>query len=182
MTVRRPLTELELTRIADAVARQLHRTQQEHPGPGVVPAVGHAGTGTDHVIVAARAVRTKSPKGGAEAAKARIPDALGHWAQILAAAGFTVERRRRPPVLIVRPQARLTPHELYDAVDARRAALGLSWEDVAAQAQLTHEQLLRFRARAIRRGVRGRLEAWLAAAGGATPPASPVLRAASSRT
>lgn len=154
---RRPLTGAELARLAEAVDHRLRATERFFRESGVVPVVGHLGAGADHVVVIARVLGSRDRAAAPKAA----PAALDHWARLLTTAGYVTERWPRPPALIVRPRLRLSPDELYAAVDARRRSLGLTWQQFAAEAGLTHEHLLRFRARALRRGVRNRIEAWL---------------------
>ncbi|MEU8279531.1 hypothetical protein ACFYOK_29555 [Microbispora bryophytorum] len=157
----RPLTGPELNQLAAQVRRRLGRGRDAYAG--VVPVIGRPPVGGDHVLVAARTTEARRTRGqvvtAAESDLIRL--ALGDWTARLQAAGYVVARRDRLPALVVRPTVRLTPHELYEAVDALRAERGMSWEDLARDAALTPEQLVRFQARVVRRGARGRLESWL---------------------
>ncbi|WP_067171139.1 hypothetical protein [Microtetraspora niveoalba] len=153
---RRLLTGPELTLLADQVDRHLSTTAPFFRTRGITYTVGRPRAYRDHVVVIA-VLHERRPATAADGPI--VSDALAHWARQLTGAGYVVDPR--PARLIVRPRPQLTPHELYDAVDARRRALGLSWGQLAAQALLSQEQLIRFQARAIRRGLRGRLEAWL---------------------
>lgn len=157
----RPLTGAELNQLAAQVRHGLRPGRDEYAG--VVPAIGRPPAGGDHVLVAART--TESRQARRQVVTAADSDlirlALDDWTARLQAAGYVIVRRDRPPALIVRPQVRLTPHELYEAIDALRTERGMSWEDLARDAALTPEQLVRFQARVIRRGARGRLESWL---------------------
>ncbi|MEU8196364.1 hypothetical protein AB0C10_21510 [Microbispora amethystogenes] len=155
----RPLTGRELNALTAQVQRALRRARGEEYA-GLVPAVGRPQTTAgDHVLVAAREMDTERIITASGGKLLRL--ALDHWAAVLTRAGYVVARHEQQPVLVVRPKVRPTVHELYRAVDAVRARRGLSWEDLAREARLSHEHLVRLQARVVRRGVRARLESWL---------------------